>query len=114
MKNTYQAGLFAEWLARMFLRLHFFRILESRHITGRYTGRAEIDIICRRGKLLLFVEVKKRPSAQSGLDAVSFAQHGRLRAAAELYMRRRRYIGLARFDMIVVSGWRIRWLKNAV
>ena len=43
--NSYQSGLFAEWLARMYLRLHGFRIVKSRYITGRNTGRAEIDIM---------------------------------------------------------------------
>jgi putative endonuclease len=114
MKSAYRAGLLAEWYARMFLRLCGFVILDSRYITGRKTGRAEIDIIARRGNLIVFVEVKNRPTAVAGLDAISWEQEGRLRAAAELWLRRRGWTGLARFDAIVVSGWRLRWFKNAV
>ena len=114
MKNTYRAGIFAEWLARQFLRLCGFRILKSRYVTGRHTGRAEIDIIARRGNLILFVEVKNRPDVMAGMDAVSYGQQERLRAAAELYLRRIRWIGPARFDVIVVTGWRVKWIKNAV
>jgi putative endonuclease len=114
MKNTYRAGLFAEWVARQYLRLHGFCILESRYITGRNTGRAEIDIIARRGDLVLFVEVKNRPDAIAGLDAVSFWQRGRLRSAAEVYLRRARHMGPARFDIIVVSWPKVSWIKGAI
>jgi putative endonuclease len=113
-KNTYKSGLFAEWLARQLLRLHGFKVLESRYVTGRNTGRAEIDIIARRKNLILFVEVKNRPTPAIGLNAISCGQNMRLRAAADLYLRRIRWIGLARFDVIVIGGLKIRWLKNAV
>jgi putative endonuclease len=114
MKNSYKSGLFAEFLARMYLQLHGFRILESRYVTGRYTGRAEIDIIARRGNIIIFCEVKNRPSAEIGINAVSYSQHARLRRAAENYLSRKRWMGDARFDIIVVSGLKIQWFKNAV
>ncbi|MDR2769893.1 MAG: YraN family protein [Rickettsiales bacterium] len=114
MMTARSSGLFAEWYARQFLRLHGFRILASRYITGRFTGRAELDIIARRGDMAIFVEVKKRSTAELGVDAVSSAQAGRLRAAAENWIRRNRWTGPARFDLAVVSGLRIRWFKNAV
>jgi len=113
MKNTYRAGLIAEWMARQYLRLFGFQIIETRYVIGRNTGRAEIDIIARRGDLVLFVEVKNRKSRELGLDAVTYTQGERMRATAEHYLRRIRHIGLARFDIIVVSGLRIHWLKNA-
>jgi len=78
------------------------------------TGRAEIDVIARRGNLIIFVEVKNRPDVITGLEAISYEQNKRLRAAAEVYLRRKRWMGLARFDAIVVSGWRVEWIKNAV
>ena len=112
--TTYSSGLFAEWIARNYLRLHGYRILAARYITGRHTGRAEIDIIARRGNIIAFVEVKKRPSAMAGLDAVSFGQSLRLRRAAETWLSRARWTGDARFDIIVVSGLRTRWFRNAV
>jgi len=114
MKNTYRSGLFAEFLARMYLRIHGFSILKSRYVTGRYTGRAEIDIIARRGDLIVFAEVKNRPSVESGVAAVTYSQSARLRSAAETWIRRNRWLGDARFDIIVVSGLRVRQFKNAV
>jgi putative endonuclease len=114
VKDTYKAGLSSEWIARQFLRIRGFRILESRYVTGRNTGRAEIDIIARKRDLILFVEVKNRPNVAAGLDAISWAQHSRLRSAAEAYLRRRRLACPARFDAIVISGLKIRWIRNAV
>jgi len=113
-KSSYKSGLFAEWLARQYLRLHGYGILESRYVTGRYTGRAEIDIIARYKDSIVFIEVKNRPDAAAGIHAVAFSQGARLRRAAETYLARRRWTGDARFDIMVVSGWRVDWFKNAV
>ncbi|MGI5846032.1 MAG: YraN family protein [Alphaproteobacteria bacterium] len=113
-KNTYRAGLFAEFLARIYLRIRGFKILKSRYITGRYTKRAEIDIIARRGNLVIFVEVKNRLNVRTAFDAISHKQASRLRRAAETWIKKNRWYGNARFDVIVVSGWRVQWFKNAL
>lgn len=113
-KSSYKSGLFAEWLARMYLRMHGCRILKSRYVTGRYTGRAEIDIIASRGRTILFIEVKNRPTTEIGIRSVTFAQGARLRRAAETYLARYAPLADARFDIIVVSGCRVRWFKNSV
>jgi len=113
-KSSYKSGLFAEWLARQYLRLHGYGILQSRYVTGRYTGRAEIDIIAQHKNIIVFIEVKNRPDAAAGIHAVTFSQGARLRRAAESYLARRRWTGDARFDIVVVSGLRIKWFKNAV
>jgi putative endonuclease len=114
LHSSFTKGLFAEWLARWRLRFSGFRILESRYVTGQKTGRAEIDIIAEKGGLLIFVEVKNRPDMEKGLDAISFKQSLRLRRAAETYIRRIRWTGPARFDAIIVSGLRIKWIKTAI
>jgi putative endonuclease len=112
--SSYQSGLFAEFLARCFLRLRGFRIICSRHVTGRHTKRAEIDIIARRGNLVIFVEVKRRPSVREAFDAIGHAQALRLRRAAETWIALNRWRGDARFDVVAVSGWSVRWFKNAL
>lgn len=112
--NTYKTGLFSEFLARMYLRCHGFRIVKSRHITGRNTGRAEIDIIARRQNLMIFVEVKCRPTISTGWDAITPSQSIRLRRAAENYIAKTAWRGDARFDVIIVCGWRIHWARGAI
>ena len=85
--NSYESGLFAEFLAKMYLRFHGFRVVKSRYITGRNTGRAEIDIIARRRSLMIFVEVKRRPNIDIAWEAITPAQSIRLRRAAENFIR---------------------------
>src|SRR5574344_1373033 len=113
-KNTYQAGLFAEFLARMYLRIHGFKIVKSRYITGQYTRRAEIDIIARRGNLIAFIEVKNRPDIRTAFDAIGHTQALRLRRAAETWIAKNRWQGDARFDVIVVTGLHVKWFKNEI
>ncbi|MBQ8294085.1 MAG: YraN family protein [Alphaproteobacteria bacterium] len=112
--NSYKKGLFAEFLARNYLRFHGFKILESRYITGRNTNRAEIDIIARRKNLIVFIEVKNRSSVEGAFGAISATQAMRLRRAAETYLARINWMGDARFDVIAVCGHRIHWIKNSI
>lgn len=112
--NSYESGLFAEFLAKMYLRMHGFRIVRSRYITGRNTGRAEIDIIARRRNLMIFVEVKRRPSVDIAWAAITPVQSVRLRRAAENFIARNGWTGDTRFDAILVCGWRIYWARGAM
>ncbi len=112
--TTYQSGLFAEFLARWYLRFHGFRILKSRYVTGRNTGRAEIDIIAKRGNLLIFVEVKARPNIECAFDAITITQSARLRRAAETFVMQTNWYGDARFDIITVCGRKIRHFPGAL
>lgn len=113
-KTSYETGLFAEWRARWFLRFHGFRILKSRYVTGRHTGRAEIDIIAKHRNLIIFVEVKSRSNVADALDAVTSHQAKRLRSAAESYIASTRWHGDARFDIIAICGKKLHWIKNVI
>ena len=74
----------------------------------------EIDIIAKRGRIMVFVEVKCRKSLDIALDAVTRSQATRLRRAAETYIARNGWCGDARFDMIAVCGWRVHHIKNSI
>jgi putative endonuclease len=113
-KSSYTAGLFAEFLARQYLRLHGMKILKTRYITGKNTNRAEIDIIAKQKEVLVFVEVKRRSNLQSGFDAITKPQTARLRRAAETYISKSGWCGGARFDAIIVCGMKIFWIKNCI
>lgn len=112
--TSYTRGLFSEWIARMYLRLHGFHIISNRYITGRNTHRAEIDIIAKRGNLIIFVEVKQRKSIDAAWGAISKKQMNRLRLAAEGFLIKKHWQGDARFDVIIVYGWHLNWIKNAI
>ncbi|GHT57548.1 UPF0102 protein [Bacteroidia bacterium] len=100
--NSYYKGLFAEWYARQYLRLRGYQIIATRYVTGQKTGRAEIDLIAKYKNVLVFVEIKRRASIEAGLEAVTYGQKIRLRRSAENYIRRKQWLGPARFDVIVV------------
>ena len=98
----------------MYLRFHGFHIVKSRYITGRNTGRAEIDIIARRKNLMVFIEVKRRHDVKTAWDAITPAQAVRLRRAAEGFIAKNAWTGDARFDVIMVCGLRIYWARGAM
>ena len=113
-KTSYQIGLYSEFLARMYLRFHGYKILTKRYITGKRTNRAEIDIIAKRKNTIVFIEVKSRQNVSAAWDAITPMQSARLRRAAETYLINTHWKGDARFDVIVVCGHKIYWAKNAI
>jgi putative endonuclease len=100
-------GRAAELLAAWLLRLKGYRILERR----LSTPCGEIDLIARRGGVLVFVEVKRRGETETALGALGERQRVRIVRAAELYLRARPQLaGLAsRFDLVAIGarGWPI-------
>ncbi len=74
----------------------------------RYRNRAgEIDIIARRGKWLIFVEVKTRAKGASAFD-VSRSQADRMVRAANLYLAKQPISAHmeTRFDIVLLGNWR--------
>ena len=64
-RKAWRWGRLAESAAAALLRLKGFRILAR----GYKVPVGEIDIVARRGRLVLFVEVKARPSADAANEA---------------------------------------------
>ena len=114
--NNNQSGKFAEFLARMFLRLKGYHICAANYITGRGTTAGEIDIIAVRGKTLIFVEVKKRSTLENAAYAVTPKQQKRLRTAEAGYLASHpRYKDFdIRFDaVLIVLPFRLTHIPNA-
>lgn len=108
------AGRSAERLACLFLRLKLFSIqaLRWRCKTG------EIDIIAKRGNLLVFVEVKRRKSLEEGISAVTPKAEQRIIRAAEIYLAQPSIHHEVekldiRFDVIAVSGVTLNHHRDA-
>ena len=103
-QRSERAGRRAERVTALLLRLKGFRI-----VARRFTCPVgEIDLIARRGELLLFVEVKHRSEAGEALEALGRHQQQRITRAALLFLQRRPQLArLAhRFDIIAVVPWR--------
>ena len=113
-RTSYQVGLYSEFLARMYLRFHGYRILKKRYVTGKNTNRAEIDIIAQHKNTIVFIEVKARKTTDAAWEAITPQQSMRLRRAAETYLIQNHWHGDARFDVIIICGHKIHWAKNAI
>ena len=101
-------GRFAEIAAAWLLRLKGYRIVGRRLRPPRGSGAGEIDLVARRGNLLVFVEIKARPEAGGGLSAIGAAQQARLLRAAEWFIKYQPEYATCdlRFDAVVVSPGR--------
>lgn len=89
-----------EFYASLALMLKGYRIVARRY----KTRLGEIDLIARRGDLVLIVEVKLRPTLTEAMDAVTRMSERRIEAAADLWlMRQPDHARLSlRFDMVAV------------
>ncbi|OIS91786.1 YraN family protein [Brucella cytisi] len=107
-RTAFFRGHSAERFAAMVLLLKGFRIVARRY----RTRLGEIDLIARRGNLILIVEVKARSSLEAARLAVTPQAMRRIEAAADLWLQRQpddARLSL-RFDLIAVLPR--RWPKH--
>ena len=100
MNDKKERGNWGEERAALFLRLHGYRIVE-RNFRCR---QGEIDIIARKGEVVVFVEVKQRKNADFGeaREFVTYSKQRRVIAAAELWLLKTGCELQPRFDVIEV------------
>jgi putative endonuclease len=109
---AFRLGLSAESRAAMLLIAKGYRIVARRW----KTPLGEIDIIARRRRDLVFVEVKARDHVDTAAEGVTARARRRIIAAAELWLAHhpddaQRYI---RFDVVLVTPGRMpRHVANA-
>jgi putative endonuclease len=94
--------------------------LEARgwEVLGRRvrTAAGEIDLVARRGGMLVFVEVKARPALADAAAALGARQRVRLLAAAEIWLAEHPGEGAdgVRFDVMVVdAAGQVRRIRDA-
>lgn len=95
------SGRRAEYWAAVFLRFKGYSIMASRV----KTPHGEIDIIARKGRTLVFIEVKYRQNPKALQASFTPSAQARITKAASYYVSRNpRYQALAqRFDLIMMS-----------
>lgn len=103
-QEAYRRGHSSEWLAALALMLKGFRIVARRY----RTRLGEIDLIARRGNLVLIVEVKARRTLVDAMEAIVRQSERRIEGAADLWLAKQPdYAKLSvRFDMVAVLPWR--------
>ena len=110
--NIYQLGIFYEWRAARYVKKRGYRILKKRY----RAANGEIDLICRDGSTIVFLEVKARPSGRigAGVSAVNADKRRRLRAAAAVYLRTHKLNSApCRFDIIEFTRAGAVYMENA-
>lgn len=98
--NHLASGQQGETLAADYLEKKGYQIITKNF---RYK-RAEIDIIARKGSLLVFVEVKARSSSTFGFpeEFVDKKKVSLIMEAADHYINVHQWEGLIRFDIVSV------------
>jgi putative endonuclease len=97
-----QTGSDGENLAAEYLTGKGYEVLERNY----RVGRAEVDLIVRKGNWLVFVEVKTRSGSAFGFpeEFVDREKEGNVLFAAEWYMNSVNWEGNVRYDIVSVLG----------
>ena len=114
--TNYKAGHFAEKVAFLWLILKGYWPVAMNFVVGRGTGAGEVDLIVRRGKTLVFVEVKKRPTEEKGRLAIHPKNQARITRTSEVFLARHpKYKSFnIRYDAVFISPKLFpKHLKNA-
>ena len=108
-----RAGLRAEQRAVWWYRLRGYRILAR----NAWAGGHELDVVVRRGRRLIFCEVKEKTGDRFGdpLEMVDEEKRRRLRRAAESWVARHPEADGLRvsFDVIAVREGRLQRVAEA-
>ncbi len=101
-RQAYKSGVWAERLAALLLLMKGYRLLHFRY----RTGAGEIDIVARRGSVLVFVEVKNRKGGAT-LEAIHPAQAARLVRAGNAFLAKTPDLCAldVRFDVVLTGGF---------
>lgn len=108
-KAAYRKGHWAEWFAAIALMAKGYRIVSRRF----KTPVGEIDLIARRGQLVIFVEVKARANQQLALDSITRTAQQRISNSAQWWLTKQPDAANLnwRFDVVAVlpAKWPIHF-----
>ena len=107
-RKANRRGHWAEIRAVVALLLTGYRILALRY----KTSGGEIDIIAKRGGLVVMIEVKARSTFRNCVEAVTPANQRRVHSAAHHWLARQKHgeRHSVRFDIVAVVPW--RWPRH--
>ena len=107
------AGAQAERRARLYYLLRGYRVLEA----NSRPARVEVDLVLRRGRRLVFCEVKSKRGAGYGApgEMVGWEKQERLRRAAEAWLAEHPEAAdwEVRFDVVEVTPRGVHRVANA-
>ena len=94
-KVNYHQGHWLEKVACLWLMLKGYSPLKL-NFNPHQHGAGEIDLIMKKGKTIVFVEVKKRSSLTLAAESVDLQQQQRIICGAEVFFKR--YPQLRKYD----------------
>lgn len=86
----------------MYLRLKGYQVLEHRF----KTPVGEIDLLVRKGKTLVAIEVKRRNTLEEALLAITSFQQRRIEKTLLYYLAGKPSPLHLRFDVVLISPWK--------
>jgi len=108
-----RTGARAERRARLFYLLRGYRVLEA----NSRPGRVEVDLVLRRGRRVVFCEVKAKLGSRYGEpgEMVGPSKQQRLRRAAEAWLAAHPESAEweVRFDVLAVTPGGVQRIANA-
>lgn len=111
LKNSHIKGLYAEYLCKMYLKKHKWKIIKS-----NYRNKlGEIDIIAAKENTLVAFEVKFRSNSHMLYWAISKQQQSRIYNAFSLFLKQKSCYNNynKRFDALLVdSNFKIEHMEN--
>ncbi len=111
--TTTDTGKSGEAQAAVFLEQHGLKVVARNY---RCRG-GELDLVCREGRTLVFVEVRLRASHAFGGAAASITptKQRRILHAAQHYLSTLRQTDAdCRIDCVLIDDGAVTWLKNAI
>lgn len=112
--NRRQSGREAEYAAEMYLKNHGYEILDRNY----YGDRCEIDLIARKGNIIVFVEVKSSASQIAPETQVNSVKIEHIARAATSYLAENEAENVDyRFDVIALTrkgeNWKVKHYEDA-
>lgn len=103
-------------MALFYLLIHGYFFVGKNVVTGKGTHAGEVDLIVKKGRLLVFVEVKERQDLEKAAYAISERQKQRIIRGAEAFLKKHpKYDDYdIRFDAILVQfPYHVKHVLNA-
>ncbi len=109
--NSYVIGVFFEAMAVAILTLKGYRIRAQRY----KTAMGEIDIIASKGRVLIFVEVKRRRRGNDVFETIGHINKKRIERTAQHFLTTKPqfYDYDMRFDAMLFKGFLWKHVKQA-
>lgn len=104
-RQAFLRGVSAEARASLFLAAKGYRTIARRW----KSPAGEIDLVVRRGRMIVFVEVKTRPALDTAAESILPRQQRRIVAAAEAWLAAHpEHCGYdLRFDAVLIAPKRL-------